>query len=67
MIAWKPTIGILAILSTSAAIVFAGSQGSWAVSTIPLFFICASVGFILHWIVFIPSYLLQTEHYFDLT
>ena len=67
MIAWKPTIGILAILSTSAAIVFAGSQGSTAVSTIPLFFICASVGFILHWIVFIPSYLLQTEHYFDLT
>ena len=67
MIAWKPTIGILTILSTSAAIIFAGSQGSTAVSTIPLFFICASVGFILHWIVFIPSYLLQTEHYFDLT
>ena len=67
MIAWKPTIGILAILSTSAAIIFAGSQGSTAVSTIPLFFICASIGFILHWIVFIPSYLLQTEHYFDLT
>ena len=36
-------------------------------STIPLFAICASVGFILHWTVFIPSYLLQTEHYFDLT
>ena len=67
MIAWKPTIGILTILSTSAAIIFAGSQGSTAVSTIPLFFICASVGFILHWIIFIPSYLLQTEHYFDLT
>ena len=67
MIAWKPIIGILTILVVSAIVAFAGSQGSVAISTIPLFAICASVGFILHWAVFIPSYLLQTEHYFDLT
>ena len=67
MIAWKPIIGILTILVVSAIVAFAGSQGSVAISTIPLFAICASVGFILHWTVFIPSYLLQTEHYFDLT
>ena len=67
MIAWKTIIGILTILLVSAIVAFAGSQGSVAISTIPLFAICASVGFILHWTVFIPSYLLQTEHYFDLT
>ena len=67
MIAWKTIIGILTILLISAIVAFAGSQGSVAISTIPLFAICASVGFILHWAVFIPSYLLQTEHYFDLT
>ncbi|MCH2577273.1 MAG: DUF1295 domain-containing protein [Pseudomonadales bacterium] len=67
MIAWKTIIGILTILVVSAIVAFAGSQGSVAISTIPLFAICASVGFILHWAVFIPSYLLQTEHYFDLT
>ncbi|MFP6810104.1 MAG: DUF1295 domain-containing protein [Pseudohongiellaceae bacterium] len=67
MIIWKPIIGILTILLVSAIVAFAGSQGSVAISTIPLFAICASVGFILHWTVFIPSYLLQTEHYFDLT
>ena len=67
MIAWKTIIGILTILLISAIVAFAGSQGSAALSTIPLFAICASVGFILHWTVFIPSYLLQTEHYFDLT
>ncbi len=33
----------------------------------PLFMICASIGFILHWLVFIPAYIYQTEHYFDLT
>ena len=67
MIVWKTIIGILTILLISAIVAFAGSQGSAAISTIPLFAICASVGFILHWTVFIPSYLLQTEHYFDLT
>ena len=67
MIAWKTIIGILTILVVSAIVAFAGSQGSVAISTISLFAICASVGFILHWAVFIPSYLLQTEHYFDLT
>ena len=67
MIAWKTIIGILTIILVSAIVAFAGSQGSVAISTIPLFAICASVGFILPLAVFIPSYLLQTEHYFDLT
>lgn len=63
----KPIIGILIILSISSGIAFAGSQGSIAVSGMPLFFVCASVGFVLHWIVFVPSFIYQTEHYFDLT
>ncbi|MBT71352.1 MAG: hypothetical protein CMQ15_04830 [Gammaproteobacteria bacterium] len=63
----KLILGILLILLISAGIIFAGSQGSTTVSRIPLFLLCASVGFILHWLVFIPSYLLQTEHYFDVT
>ncbi|HCA37161.1 MAG TPA: hypothetical protein DEP13_11110, partial [Gammaproteobacteria bacterium] len=32
-----------------------------------LFALCAAVGFLLHWAIFIPSFLFQTEHYFDLT
>jgi len=64
---WKPILGILLILLISAGIIFAGSQGSATVSRVPLFLLCASVGFILHWLVFIPSYLLQAEHYFDPT
>ena len=63
----KPIIGILAILVISGAIALAGSQGSITAGEIPLFLVCASVGFILHWIIFIPSYIYQTEHYFDLT
>ena len=53
------TLGIL--------IATAGSQGSESYNGIALFAICASVSFLLHWIIFIPSYIYQTEHYFDLT
>ena len=63
----KPLVGIIAILLISSALVVAGSQGSVYVPRVPLFAICAGIGFILHWLVFIPSYYYQTEHYFDLT
>ena len=63
----KPLIGILVILIISCAIALAGSQGSIEANGLPLFLICASVGFILHWIIFVPSFIAQTEHYFDLT
>lgn len=62
----KPIIGILAIIAFSAALAVAGNQGSVVFSGLPLFIICASVGFILHWLAFIPAFAYQTEHYFDL-
>ena len=63
----KPLIGITVILLISAGIALAGSQGSISVGSYPLFALCAAVGFLLHWAIFIPSFLFQTEHYFDLT
>ncbi|MFK7865662.1 MAG: DUF1295 domain-containing protein [Pseudohongiellaceae bacterium] len=63
----KPIIGIVIILIISAALALAGNQGSVESNGLPLFFICASLGFILHWLVFLPSFAYQTEHYFDLT
>ena len=63
----KPLIGITIILLISAGIALAGSQGSISVGPYPLFALCAAVGFLLHWAIFIPSFLFQTEHYFDLT
>lgn len=55
------------MLLVSGAIAVAGSQGSVFVPRVPLFAICASIGFVLHWLVFVPSFINQTEHYFDLT
>ena len=62
----KPIIGTLAIIAFSAALAVAGNQGSVVFSGLPLFIICASVGFMLHWLAFIPAFAYQTEHYFDL-
>ena len=63
----KPIIGIVIVLFISGALAVAGSQGSVYVPRFPLFAICASIGFVLHWAIFVPSYYFQTEHYFDLT
>ncbi|MDD9891679.1 MAG: DUF1295 domain-containing protein [Gammaproteobacteria bacterium] len=63
----RPIIGIIIILLISGGLAWAGSQGSVYVPRVPLFAICASIGFILHWLVFVPSFIFQTEHYFDLT
>jgi steroid 5-alpha reductase family enzyme len=63
----KPLIGIVVVLLISLPLALAGSQASVSNGSLPLFFLCASVGFILHWLMFIPAYIYQTEHYFDLT
>jgi steroid 5-alpha reductase family enzyme len=60
-------IGIAVSLCIAALILLAGSQGSTAIHGMPLFLLCGAIGFVLHWIVFLPSYAFQTEHYFDLT
>ena len=60
-------ISIFISLVLGITIALAGSTGSISFNDYPLFAICASIGFFLHWFVFIPSFFYQTEHYFDLT
>ena len=59
-------LSILACLAFGAIMALAGSPGSITLSGLPSFALAASIGFILHWLIFIPSYIYQTEHYFDL-
>tara|TARA_B100001123_G_scaffold439234_1_gene575693 strand:- start:572 stop:1444 length:873 start_codon:yes stop_codon:yes gene_type:complete len=42
-------------------------QNSVSYGSLSLFLLCTIIIFILQWIVFIPSYLFSTEHFFDLT
>ncbi len=52
-------IGILVAL--------AGSQGGGSFAGLPLFALAVALAFLIQWLVFIPSFLLQTEKFFDLT
>lgn len=63
----KVIAGILICLIVGGAMAIAGSDGGALVGKVPLFAICAMLGFVLHWLIFLPSYAFQTEHYFDLT
>ncbi len=62
----KPLLASLVAVGVSALIAIAGSNNSLSYAGIPLFMLCASVAFALHWLGFIPAYIFQTEHYFDL-
>ena len=48
-------LSILISLIIAALMMTAGSQGSVIINELPLFLVCASIGFILHWMIFIPS------------
>ncbi len=60
-------IGIAICIIIAALVGLAGSDGGLQAGPLPLFIVCGMVGFVLHWLVFVPSFLRQTEHYFDLT
>ena len=55
---------IFASLIIGYLMALAGSQSSVEFNGWPLFAVCASISFLLHWLIFIPSYGFQTEHYF---
>jgi len=60
-------LAIMVSIILGALMALIGSQNSIMLNGYPLFAVCASIGFLLHWIMFLPAYIYQTEHYFDLT
>ena len=50
-----------------ALVALAGSQGGATLGGVPVFVIAVGLAFLIQWLVFIPSYLFQTEKFFDLT
>lgn len=65
-------LGFIVIAVVFAALIaLAGSQNGARINAggveIPVFALCAIIAFGLNWLIFLPSYLAQTEHYFDLT
>lgn len=60
-------LGTLAAVIVGSVIAIAGAQGSVEVQGVPLFVLCALLAYTVQWLVFVPSFLVHTEHYFDLT
>jgi steroid 5-alpha reductase family enzyme len=65
---FESLVVIAAALLVAAGVAWAGSQGglvtAWGV---PLFALAGLVAFVIQWVVFVPSYRAQTEHWYDLT
>ncbi len=58
------TIPIVILIGFGVA--WVGSQGGASVLGIPLFAFSVGLAFLIQWLAFIPSFLLQTEKFFDL-
>lgn len=63
----RTILALIGVLAVSAGLTMAGSQGTVQVAGLPLYFLCAAMGFVLHWLAFVPAWVFQTERYFDLT
>jgi steroid 5-alpha reductase family enzyme len=59
------TVLVVAILGIGLGI--AGSQSGVAVGGLPVFGLAVAAAFVIQWLVFVPSFLLRTERFFDLT
>ena len=55
------------LIVIGALVALAGSQGGATLGGVPVFAIIVGLAFLIQWLVFIPSYLLQTEKFYDLT
>jgi hypothetical protein len=55
------------LILVGALFAWAGSQGGAFLGSLPVYALAAAAIFLIQWLVFIPSFLSQTEKYFDLT
>ena len=62
-----PILATLVAWLVTGFMVFFLSKDSALWNGIPVFVVLASLAFLIQWLIFIPSYRYQTEHFFDLT
>ena len=62
-------IAFFVVILVALGVAWAGSQGGARVpgTSIPVFALMVGLAFLIQWLVFVPSFLFQTEKYFDLT
>ncbi len=60
-------LGVIISILVGAGVAWAGSQGGSTVGGIPVFALVVGIAFAIQWLVFVPSYLLRNESFYDLT
>jgi steroid 5-alpha reductase family enzyme len=60
-------VALPVVVLIAALFALAGSQGGATIGGLPVFALCVILAFVIQWVVFVPSYLLQTERFFDIT
>jgi len=64
----KAIVTLPIVILIGIGIAFAGSQYNISqIMGLPLFAFCVALAFVIQWLVFIPSFLFQTEKLFDIT
>jgi steroid 5-alpha reductase family enzyme len=62
-----PLAAVVAVVAVGAFFAWAGSQNGVTVGGVPVFALMVCLAFAVQWLAFIPSYLLHTERFYDLT
>jgi steroid 5-alpha reductase family enzyme len=60
-------IGIAAAIVIGVLVILAGSDGSRTAGSLAVFAVAGALAYVINWLVYIPSAVAKTEHYFDLT
>ena len=63
----RDLISVCIITLLGAALALAGGSGGLVRADVSVFIWCAGLAFGLNWLVYVPSALARTEHYYDLT
>ncbi len=60
-------LGVILSILVGLGVAWAVSQGGGTVAGFPIFALAVGMAFVIQWLVFIPSYLLRNESFYDLT
>ena len=63
----KDYFNIIIIISFASLIALGGSHNSLTYNGYPILYFCMGASFLIHWIIFIPSFLAKTEKFYDIT
>lgn len=60
-------VAFIVVVGIGVFVAWAGSQAGQTLGQLPLFGLAIGLAFLIQWMVFIPSFVRQTEKFFDLT